>query len=105
MKFLNFFNNTGDFLIRMTQSSLNKDKVKEIKNKMISGDFDFTKDENKIGYEFLENVYYITEGHHRMQAALEIWKENGNYECVRNLIKNGLKWIIKKKPNSYRFIF
>jgi len=89
----------------MTQSSLNKDKVKEIKNKMISGDFDFTKDENKIGYEFLENVYYITEGHHRMQAALEIWKENGNYECVRNLIKNGLKWIIKKKPNSYRFIF
>ena len=48
----------------MTQSSLDKDKVKEIKNKMISGDFDFTKDENKIGYEFLENVYYITEGHH-----------------------------------------
>lgn len=103
MEFLRFFNNTGYFSIRMTQSFIDNVKVLDIKSKMTSKIFDFKKDDNKIGYEFLENVYYITEGHHRMQAALELWKETGNYEYVRNLIKNGLKWDIKKKPNSYRF--
>ena len=104
LKFINKYN-TGKYNIRMTQNFIDRQKVNSIKKSMMSNEYNFDIDSNKIAYEMTNGIYYITEGHHRMQAALEIWKENGNYECVRNLIKNGLKWIIKKKPNSYRFIF
>ncbi len=104
MKFLDFFNNTGKLSIRMTQSNVEKEKVNRIKSDMISQKYDFTKDSNKIGYEFIDNTYYITEGHHRMQAALEIWKETGNYEYVESLINNGSRYDVTKKPyNSFKF--
>lgn len=104
MKFLNFFNSTGIYTIRMTQNFLDKSKVEAIKKQMTSNKFNFMDDKNKIAYDFINNVYYITEGYHRMQAALEIWKESENYEYIKKLISNGIKYEVNKPPyKSWRF--
>lgn len=103
MKFLKLFTDTGNYKLKMTQSSVDKSKVEQMKKSMKSNSFDFTIDNNKIGYEVFNDTYYVTEGHHRMQAALEIWKETSDYSFVENLIKNGLRYDISKKPQSFRF--
>jgi hypothetical protein len=103
MNFLNYFNNTGKYNIRMTQFGVDRNKSQKIKESMKSGNYDFEIDSNRIGFEIFNNVFYITEGHHRMQAALEIWKETKDYSFVERLIENGLKWSINKLPKSYRF--
>lgn len=103
MNFLNYFNNTGKYNIRMTQFGVDRNKSQKIKESMRSGNYDFEKDSNRIGFEAFNNVFYITEGHHRMQAALELWKETKDYSFVDKLIQNGLRWDINKLPKSYRF--
>jgi filamentous hemagglutinin len=103
MNFLNYFNNTGKYNIRMTQFGVDRNKSQKIKESMKSGNYDFEKDSNRIGFETFNNVFYITEGHHRMQAALELWKETKYYSFVDKLIQNGLRCDINKLPKSYRF--
>ena len=96
---------TGKYKIRMTQNFIDKEKVLSIINDMIQDKYDFNDYSNKIGIEFNNHVYYVTEGHHRMQAALEIWKEFKNYQFVEQLIKNALIYPIKYSPQNYRFTF
>jgi hypothetical protein len=104
MKFLNKYN-TGKYNIRMTQTFLNRDKVDSIKKDMMLNQYNFKLDDNKIGCEVNNNIYFIGEGHHRMQAALEIWKESNDYSNVENLIKNAYLYHIKHEPISFRFKF
>lgn len=104
LKFLNKYN-TGKYNIKMTQNFLDRDKVNSIKKDMLLNKYDFNLDGNKIGIEAYNDTYYISEGHHRMQAALEIWKEKGDYINVENLIKNGYIYHIKHEPISFRFRF
>ena len=102
MNFLNYFNNTGKYNIRMTQFGVDRNKSQKIKESMKSGNYVFEKDSNRVGFEIFNNVFYITEGHHRIQAALELWKETKDYSFVDKLIQNGLRWDINKLPKSYR---
>lgn len=107
IKKFEFFNkyNTGLYDIRMTQYFIDESKVDSIKKSMINGDYNFDENNNIIGVEIFNNVYYITEGHHRMNAALKIWSEYNDYSFVEKLISNSKKYIIKKKPLSYKFKF
>lgn len=97
------FNNTGYINLRMTQSFIDKNKVNEIKKSMESNTYDYDLDDNRIGIEIYNNVYYVSEGHHRMQAALEMWKSTGDYTPVENLVKKAVCYDIKYKPVNYRF--
>ena len=104
LKFLNKYN-TGKYNIRMTQTFLDRKKVDSIKKDMLLHKYNFELDSNKIGCEVNNGVYYVTEGHHRMQAALEIWKENKDYSNVEGLLGNGYLYHIKHEPISFRFKF
>lgn len=103
MRFIKPFTNTGKYELKMTQSGIDRIKVDQLKNSMKSNSFDFTINSNRIGFEVFNNTFYITEGHHRMHAALEIWKETNDYSFVEGLILNGLRYTISKCPISYRF--
>jgi len=104
LKFINKYN-TGKYNIRMTQNFIDRQKVNSIKKSMMSNEYNFDIDSNKIAYEMTNGIYYITEGHHRMQAALEIWKENKDYSNVDKLIGNAYRYTIKSEPISFRFKF
>jgi len=105
MKYLNFFRSTGKYDLRMTQNFIDTNKVKSIKKSLYENTYDYNKDSNIIAYEFLNNIYYITEGHHRIQASLELWKETKDYSYTENLIKKGLKYSVNKAPINFNFKF
>lgn len=102
-KYLKFKLDTGKFNIKSTQSLIDDLKVKSIKETMINGLYDFEDPNNIIACYVKDNIYYITEGHHRMQAALNIWRETGNYSFVDELIINSIKYETNKIPPSYNF--
>jgi hypothetical protein len=81
--------------IRITQNcnNMNLDKIKSIRNDMLSNKYDFKLDSNKISYELFEDIIYITEGHHRFIAAASISKK-----MVNNLLDNALIYKVSKKP-------
>lgn len=97
-KYLNFKSNTGKFNIKSTQDFIDRNKVNSIKESMLRGEYKFDVPNNIIACYTKDNIYYITEGHHRMSAALSIWKETGNW-----LISNSIKYEINKIPHSYNF--
>lgn len=69
-----------------------------MKYDMINGKYDFKKRENIIArYVDTKGNYYITEGHHRMAAALEIYKKTGDASYINKLLSNG-KWTETQKP-------
>ena len=69
-----------------------------MKYDMINGKYDFKKPENIIaGYVDAKGNYYITEGHHRMAAAMEIYKKTGDASYINKLLSNG-KWTETQKP-------
>ena len=45
------------------------------------------------------NDIYITEGHHRMMAALKYWLYTNDYSPVEKLVENGI--FNDKKPLNY----
>ena len=79
--------------IRGTQSGLrNPHVVDEIKRSMLENKYDFSLLNNRIGGYFdRQGTYHISEGHHRMTAALEIYRETGENKFVYELIKN-VRW-------------
>jgi DNA-directed RNA polymerase beta' subunit len=85
--------------IKGTQVGLrNPTQIDSIKHDMINEIYDFKKIDNIIaGYVDSKGNYYVTEGHHRMVAAMEIYKETGNASYVKKLLSNG-KWTEIKKP-------
>ena len=69
---------------------------------MQRGDFDYSQPKaTLIGYVDDRGTYYLTDGHHRVNAALEIWWETGNRDCLDRLIAAGA-WHRRKPESSYR---
>src|SRR5699024_8434986 len=61
-----------------------------LKNDMLNNKFDFSADKGKIaGYVDSKGNFYITEGHHRMTAAQELYKSTGDATYIKKLLANG----------------
>lgn len=99
LKILNKYNGKYN---RMTQTFLDRKKVDSIKKDMLSHDYNFELDGNKIGCEVKKCIMLQKD---RMQAALEIWKETKDYSNIGNLLKNAYLYHIKHEPISFRFKF
>jgi uncharacterized protein (DUF1015 family) len=96
-KFKSYINyNTGKYEIWGTQDFIDSNKITNISNDMRNDNYDFN--ENKIAGYLHNNIYYVTEGHHRITSALRLWKKSGDYTFVEQLIENGLWYSIKKEP-------
>jgi hypothetical protein len=75
------------------------ESIARIKADMQNGRFRFEADEGRIaGYRDPQGNYYITEGHHRMAAAMEIFEETGNPANVNRLLENGLWTSVERAP-------
>jgi filamentous hemagglutinin len=70
---------------------------------MVGGKFDFKSKEGRIGgYIDKKGVYHVGEGHHRMAAAIEIYKKTGDASYIKELIKNGSWTKTESAPNNSR---
>ncbi|EIJ42389.1 hypothetical protein BegalDRAFT_1505 [Beggiatoa alba B18LD] len=59
-------------IIKGTQRGLrNPELVDQIKNDMLNGNFNYSELRAQIAGYLDDGKYYVTEGHHRMTAALE----------------------------------
>ncbi len=78
--------------IRGTQIGLkNPAIVDRIKDQMRSGQFPYHEIGCRVeGIRDLEGTYHVREGHHRMAAAMELYKENADSSFVRNLLTWGV---------------
>lgn len=67
-------------------------QIDQIKTDMLSGNYRFSSPEGIIaGVRDRSGVYHVTEGHHRMAAALEIHRSNGDRSFVDRLLQHG-RW-------------
>ena len=64
--------------------------VSQIQNDMLNGKYRFESTEGRIGGWRDGGQYFISEGHHRMRAAMNIFKETGDPTFVNKLLQNGL---------------
>src|SRR5205823_2069538 len=85
--------------IRSCQIGLrNPGLVDEIKADMLAGRYAFSEPRGQIGgWRDTEGIYYVNDGNHRMVAALELVRENGNAEFVLSLIRWG-RWTLADEP-------
>lgn len=73
--------------------------IAQIKADMQNGTFRFEAPEGRIaGWRDPQGNYYISEGHHRMAAAMEIFEETGNPSNVNRLLENGLWTNVERAP-------
>lgn len=104
-KYIKSFNvfeyNTGLYKIYATQTYFNFNKVDYFYETMNDGKYKFFSNEGKIAGYIVKNKYYISEGHHRMFAALKYWKKHDDYSIVDKLIKNGIFVEKDKVPNNF----
>jgi filamentous hemagglutinin len=76
--------------------------VDKIKQDMLAGTYDWDGSRGLLdpvtgelldgrigGYLGDDGTYYVGEGHHRMNAALEIFEETGDSSYVDQLLENG----------------
>lgn len=79
--------------IKSTQVGLGQPaKVDYYKKLMKDGLFKFDKDEFIVaGFRDSKGIYYMSEGNHRMVAAIELYNETGSAKYIEGLIKNG-RW-------------
>ncbi len=69
----------------------NPGEVSRIKEAMLNRRYGFEEDRGRIaGWLDDAGNYHIGEGHHRMNAALEIFEETGDASYVNRLLENGL---------------
>ncbi|CDL81248.1 hypothetical protein [Xenorhabdus szentirmaii] len=67
-------------------------QIDSMKKDMLDGTYDFKNIKNIIGGEIdSKGVYYVGDGHHRMAAAQEIYKETGDATYIHKLIEHG-RW-------------
>lgn len=67
-----------------------RDSVEGLKNKMLTGEFDYSLADRVSGlYNRSTNTFYVSEGHTRMSAALEIAREKGDWSYFKKLIQSG----------------
>jgi hypothetical protein len=87
--------------IRGTQLGLsNPGQIDQIKADMLAGRFDYAA--SPIAGVQFNGVYYVKIGHHRMVAALEIYKETGDPFAILELLKWGLFPEVPNAPNDGR---
>lgn len=84
--------------IKLTQicDEVDLNKIRSIRNDMLSDKYDFGSNSNKIAYEYYDGTIYITEGHHRFLAAVSI-----SEGMMNKLIENGVRYNINRKPFFY----
>lgn len=100
LSFRNFIKyNTGKYKIYSYQNGFDMNKVKKIYLDMKSDNFDYNSKNAIISGCIDGNNIYITEGNHRMLAALKYYKNSGDYLPVEKLIKNGI--FNDSKPINY----
>ncbi|HEK2641922.1 TPA: RHS domain-containing protein, partial [Proteus mirabilis] len=85
--------------IKATQIGLrNPKQIDGMKKDMLDGTFDFSLPKNQVGgFVDSNGIYYMGEGHHRMVAAQEIYKETGDAKYINKLIENG-SWTRTNSP-------
>ncbi|MFB0773613.1 Rhs family protein, partial [Proteus cibi] len=85
--------------IKATQIGLrNPKQIDGMKKDMLDGTFDFSLPKNQVGgFVDSNGTYYMGEGHHRMVAAQEIYKETGDAKYINKLIENGT-WTRTNSP-------
>ena len=75
-------------------------QIDQMKRDMLNGDYRFTEPDGRIGgWRDDAGNYYIGEGHHRMNAALEIFEETGNATYANQLLEHG-SWTPGSPPPS-----
>lgn len=78
-------------LVKATINELRTpEKVDSIKADMLSGDYDYDLPENRIDGSQVGKTYYVGDGHHRMTAATEIFKETGDAKPMQQLVVHGI---------------
>ncbi|HST20354.1 MAG TPA: DUF4157 domain-containing protein [Blastocatellia bacterium] len=75
------------------------ESIPQIKADMQNGTFRFEAPEGRIaGWRDAQGNYYLSEGHHRMTAAMEIFEETGDPSNVNRLLQNGLWREVERAP-------
>jgi filamentous hemagglutinin len=74
--------------------------VDAIKLDMLQGNYHYGEPHGRIGgWLDSKGVYYVGEGHHRMAAAQEVYRETGDATAVLELLKWG-EWTKTERPPS-----
>jgi len=80
----------------------NPASVDAIKADMRAGAFRFSEPSGQIGGVLdPSGTYHVQEGHHRMVAALELYRETGDDRYVMELLLRG-RWTLVGRPRSSR---
>ena len=76
--------------------------VDSLKHDMLAGDYRYDSREGRIaGWRGMAGTYYIGEGHHRVNAALEIYWETGDRSHLDRLLQAG-EWEDSAPPKNRR---
>lgn len=94
-----FFYDTGKYKIYSTQTDYDLSKVSDIYNDINRSKYDYFSNRGKIAGYIHNGKYYITEGHHRVLAAISYWKKYKDYKPLDKLIVNGN--FIERDPIKY----
>ncbi len=91
-------------LIRGTQIGLNDPPVVgQIKADMLAGRFFYHETRVRVaGVLDTRGTYHVMVGHHRMAAAVEIFRERGDASYVRELLRWGLWDKVEEAPIDSR---
>jgi len=103
--------------LSMAQNGILPEKVEQIddfKRRMRDGSFKYDDYRQISGlYHERSDTYFISEGHHRLAAALEIAQESGDWSFFNRLIKKGywsktdskprIQYLLKTRKPSNRF--
>lgn len=87
--FKHIFYDTGKHKIYSTQTEFDKDKIDKIFKDIGGNKYEYFSNKGKIAGYHYKGKYYITEGHHRILAALKYWRKYNDYQPVDKMIKNG----------------
>lgn len=78
------------------------EKVDQLKEDMLAGRYRFDTPVGRIaGWRDAKGTYYIAEGHHRINAALEIYWETGDRSHLDLLLQAG-DWENESPPKNRR---
>lgn len=76
--------------------------IDQLKSDMLAGRFNYRIPEARIsGWLDEQGTFYLCEGHHRVNAALEIYWETGDRVYLDRLIEHG-RWTPARPPMNRR---